>query len=103
MKCTILAAIAITLAWPGAANSGEIPSKADLFDNLLVVGVYSKICATPLSEATKARVRTVTRLLGDMDSKLLERRITVYSDRLMSRDTGTWCRETTEALREGSK
>jgi hypothetical protein len=100
MKRTI---IAITLAWSGAANAGEIPSRSDMLDALVVVGVYSKLCATPLSEAAKARVRTITRMLGDMDSASLERRITMYSASFTPDDIGPWCRETTDALREGSK
>jgi len=68
-----------------------------------VVGVYTKFCATPLSEAAKARVRTITRMLGDVDSALLEYSITAYTDGIAGTDLQAWCRETGEALREGSK
>ena len=104
MKRTISAlAILSTLAWPGTVKADGIPSKADLFNSLLVVGVYSRFCTTPLSETAKARISTVTRLLGDVDSALLEYSIMAYSDGLARTDLQTWCRETGEALREGSK
>ena len=74
-----------------------------MLKSLIVVGVYTRICATPLSEAAKARTLTVLRMLGDVDSNLLEFSITTYSDGLASQDTRPWCRETGEALREGSK
>jgi hypothetical protein len=103
MKRTILAAILISLAWPGTAKAGEIPSRSDMLKSLIVVGTYARICATPLSEAAKARTRIVIRMLGDVDSNALERSITTFSDGLASQDTRQWCRETGEALREGSK
>jgi hypothetical protein len=103
MKRTISTlAILSTLALP--AKAGETgPSKADLFNSLLVVGIYTRRCATRLSEPVKARIRTVTRLLGDVDSALLEYSITAYTDVLAGTDLESWCRETGEALREGSK
>jgi hypothetical protein len=104
MKRTISTlAILGTLAVPLPTEAGEIPSKADMFNSLLVVGVYTRICATPLSEAAKARTRTIMRMLGDVDSASLERRITIYSSSFTPDDVGPWCRETTDALREGSK
>jgi hypothetical protein len=101
MKRTIIA-IAITLA-AMPAKADETPSRSDMMKALIVVGTYTRICAAPLSEAAKARTLTVLRMLGDVDSNALERSITTFSDGLASQDTGAWCRETGEALREGSK
>lgn len=104
MKRTISTlAILTTLAAALPAKAGEIPSRADMMKALIVVGTYARICATPLSEAAKARTRTVMRMLGDVDSNALERSVTTFSDGLASQDTGAWCRETGEALAEGSK
>ena len=111
MKRTISTlAILTTLAAALPAKAGEIPSRADMMKALIVVGTYARICATPLSEAAKARTLTVLRLLGPVDSDLLEIAVTAYSDGiarqdvgLASQDTGAWCRETGEALAEGSK
>ena len=74
-----------------------------MLKGLIVVGVYSRICATPLSEAAKARTMTVIRMLGEVDAKLLEFNITAYALSFTPDDIEPWCRETTEALREGSK
>ena len=102
MKRTIIA-IAITLAATLSAKADATPSKADMLKGLIAAGVYSRICATPLSEAAKARTLTVLRMLGDADSALLEFSITVYARSFTPDDIGPWCRETGEALREGSK
>ena len=103
MKRTISTlAILGTLALP--AKAGEIPSKADmLLKGLIVVGVYSRICATPLSEAAKARTWTLLKMLGDVDSNVLEFAISTYALSFTPDDVEPWCRETGEALREGSK
>ena len=90
-----------TLAWPAKAD--ETPSKADTLKGLIVAGVYSRICATPLSEAAKARTLTVLRMLGDVDSNLLEFSITVYARSFTPDDIGPWCRETTAALNDAVK
>ena len=71
MKRTIIA-IAITLAATLSAKADATPSKADMLKGLIVVGVYTRLCATPLSEAAKARTLTVLRMLGDVDLNLLE-------------------------------
>ena len=97
MKRTILAILA-TLAIALPAKAGEIPSKADILKGLLVVGVYSRICPTPLSESAKAETLIVLRMLSNEDSALLERNITAYSDALASQDVGPWCRDTATAL-----
>ena len=54
MKRTILAILA-TLAIALPAKAGEIPSKADILKGLLVVGIYSRICPTPLSDPPKPK------------------------------------------------
>ena len=46
---------------------------------------------------------TVLRVLGPVDSDLLEIAVTAYSDGIARQDIRAWCQETGEALREGSK
>ena len=89
-------AILGTLILP--AKAGEIPSKADILKGLLVVGIYSRICPTPLSESAKAETLIVLRMLSNEDTARLERSITAYSDTLASQDIGPWCRDTAAAL-----
>jgi hypothetical protein len=102
MKRTISTlAVLGTLILP--ANAGETPSKADMLKGLIVVGVYSRICGTTLSEAAKARTLTILKMMDDLDSNLLDFAITAYARSFTPDDIGPWCRETGEALREGSK
>src|SRR6476646_6275517 len=57
MKRTI-STLAILGTFILSAKAGETPSRADMFKSLLVVGVYSRLCATPLSEYAKAQTLT---------------------------------------------
>jgi hypothetical protein len=93
----ILGTLAVALPSAKAGETGR-PSRADMFNGLLVVGVYSRLCPTPLSEYAKAQTRTVLRMLNNVDSALLEHSIAAYSDRLISQDIGPWCSETAKAL-----
>jgi len=95
MKRTILA-IALAAALP--AKAGERPSKADMFNGLLVVGVYSKLCPTPLSKYAETQAQNLRKLLGDADASLLEYSIMAYRDGLRSQNMEQWCRETAKVL-----
>ena len=69
-----------------------------MLKGLLVVGVYTRICATPLSEYAKAQTLTVLRMYGDLDSDFLKRSITAYRNSFTPDAIGPWCRETAKTL-----
>jgi hypothetical protein len=56
-----------------------------------------------LSEYAKAQTRTVLKMLGNVDSDLLEIAVTAYSDGIAHQDVGPWCRDTANRLDEGSR
>ena len=71
MKHALIAVLAtLTVALP--AEASEKPSRADMLKGLIVVGVYSRICPAPLSEAAKAETLAILRMFGELDSDWLE-------------------------------
>jgi hypothetical protein len=97
MKHTIIVILGI-LAIALPAKADEKPSRADMLKGLLVVGIYSRICPTPLSESAKAQTLAILKMFGELDSDWLERSIKAHMLGFKPDDIEPWCRDTAAAL-----